>query len=194
MRKVPPTTAAKLMAAADLIADRGLDNTKIEDFASVTGVPKATLYYYFEGKEEILSYIFGVVLDAVGAAVAVGAAGPGPAAERLAGVIEAHLGVFDQYPKASQALHFDLGRATRRPELAARVRSSYVEPVGSLLAEGASDGSLRRVADTRLTAVAILGATSTAAIHVLAIDPDDSVGTVSDVIVPLVLSGLMSHV
>jgi hypothetical protein len=72
--------------------------------------------------------------------------------------------------RRARALHFDLGRAARRRELAARVGSSYLDPVAALLAEGVSDGSLRRVEDGRMTAVAILGATSTAAIHVLAID------------------------
>jgi AcrR family transcriptional regulator len=180
------------MVAADVIADRGLDNTKIEDLASATGIPKATLYYYFEGKEQILSYIFGVVLDAVGAAVAEGVAGKGTAAKRLERVIECHLEVFEKYPKASQALQFDLGRAARRPELATRIRSSYVDPVSELLAEGASDGSLRRVENARLTAVAVLGATSTAAIHVLAIDPIASLKSLSKVIVPFVLQGLRS--
>jgi TetR/AcrR family transcriptional regulator len=192
MRQVPHTTAVKLMAAADLIADRGLDGTKIEDFSSATGIPKATLYYYFDGKEEILSYIFGVVLDELGVAVGLGLAGEGSAATRLARVIESHLAVFERYPKASQALYFDLGRAVRRPELAARIRSSYVDPVSTLLSEGASDGSLRRVEDASLSAVAVLGATCTAAIHVLAIDPAVSIKGVSKVIVPFVLRGLES--
>jgi hypothetical protein len=108
----------------------------------------------------------------------------------MAGVIEAHLGVFEQFPGASQALHFDLGRATRRPELAARIESSYIDPVARLLAEGATDGTLRATADTRLSAVAILGATSTAAIHVLAIDRRSSLGELSGVLVPLILDGV----
>ncbi len=193
MRQVPQTTAVKLMAAADLIADRGLDATKIDDFSSATGIPKATLYYYFDGKEEILSYIFGVVLDELGVAVRQGLVGEGTAATRLARVIEAHLAVFERYPKASQALYFDLGRAVRRPELATRIRSSYVDPVGKLLVEGVSDGSLRRVEDASLSAVAVLGATCTAAIHVLAIDPALTIKGVSKVIVPLVLQGLASN-
>ncbi len=193
MRQVPQTTAVKLMAAADLIADRGLDATKIDDFSSATGIPKATLYYYFDGKEEILSYIFGVVLDELGVAVGQGLAGEGTAATRLARVIEAHLAVFERYPKASQALYFDLGRAVRRPELATRIRSSYVDPVAKLLVEGVSDGSIRRVEDASLSAVAVLGATCTAAIHVLAIDPALTIKGVSKVIVPLVLQGLASN-
>jgi AcrR family transcriptional regulator len=190
MRPVPRTTAAKVMAAPELIADRGLDDTKIDDLATATRVPKPTLYYYFEGKEEILSYIFGVVLDAVGDAVAAGMVRQGTAAERLARVVARHLEVFATYPKASQAPHFDLGRATRRPELAARIETSYVDPVAQLLWEGAEEGTLRGVVDPRLTAVAILGATSTAAIHVLAIDDRSSLDELLEVLVPLVLDGL----
>lgn len=190
MRPVPESTAVKLMAAADLIAERGLDNTKMDDFAAATGVPRATLYYYFEGKEDILSHIFGVVLDAVGAAVAKGAASPGTAAERLVRVVTLHLGVFEQYPSASRALHFDLGRAARLPELAARVRASYVDPVSKLLVEGAADGSIRPLANPTLNAVAVLGATSTAAMHVMAIDVTGSVKKVAKTIVPFVLQGL----
>src|SRR6516225_4508843 len=86
VRPVSAEMAAKLMAAADLIAERGLDDTKTEDIAAVTGIPKATIYYYFEGKEEVLSFIFGVVLDALHEAVTRAIGGPGPAAERLARV------------------------------------------------------------------------------------------------------------
>ena len=195
MRQIPHTTAAKVMRAAELFADRGLDSTKVEDIAAATGVPQATLYYYFEGKEEILSYIFGVVLDAVAAAVNGVLEEPGTGADRLVAAIEAHLGVFSQYPKASQALHFDLGRAARRPEIAARTASAYIDPIAAILQAGAADGSLRPVADPRVTAVTLLGATSTAAIHALAIDPvsGDPVAAlrpVAGAVIPLALEGL----
>ena len=51
MRKVPRQIADRLPAAADLFAEQGLNASKIEDGAAVTGGPKATLYYYFAGKE-----------------------------------------------------------------------------------------------------------------------------------------------
>ena len=66
--------ATRVLRAGDVIAERGLDGTKIEELASITGVPKATLYYYFEGKEGILSYIFSVALDALEVAVRAGVA------------------------------------------------------------------------------------------------------------------------
>lgn len=194
MRTVPPAMASKLMKAAELFADRGLDGTKTDDIAAVTGIPKATIYYYFDGKEQVLSFIFRTVLDAVQQAVAAGVNGPGRADERLVQVIRNHLGVFADYPEASTSLHFDLGRAARLPDIAQHSNAAFIEPVAALLAEGLDDGSFRSVGDPRLAAVAILGAVSTAAIHIIALEVCRPVGELVDVVAPLVLDGLRLEV
>ncbi len=190
MRKVPEDMATKLMAAADLFAERGLDGTKTDDIAAVTGVPKATIYYYFDGKEQVLSFIFGVVLDAVGSAVATAIKGPGDPAQRLQGLIAAHLEVFARFPAASQALVFDLGRAARQPEVAVRSDAAFITPVASLLTEGAADGTFRTVVHPKLTAVAILGAITTTAVNVFALDNDPPLGELTEVISSFVLGGI----
>jgi TetR/AcrR family transcriptional regulator len=194
MRPVPPKMAAKLMLAADLFAERGLDGTKTEDIAAATGIPKATIYYYFEGKEHVLSFIFGVVLDAVGEAVASAAKGPGDAAERLRRIIAAHLQVFAEYPRASQALHFDLGRAARLPEVVARSNGAFIEPVAALIMEGMAEGTFRDLAHPQLATVAILGAITTTAMHVIAMDRSDSLAVVADAVSALVLNGILEEV
>jgi TetR/AcrR family transcriptional regulator len=193
MRPVPPKMADKVMGAAALFAERGLDGTKTEDIAAATGIPKATLYYYFEGKEQVLSFIFGVVLDAVQRAVTSAIEAPGDAAERMRRLITAHLRVFAEYPQASQALHFDLGRAARLPEVAARSNRSFIEPVAALILEGINEGCFRVVSDPRLVAVAILGAISTTAIHVIALEPDGGLDELVDVISGVVLDGIVTE-
>src|SRR5581483_5966605 len=61
MRKVPlvrtlPTAISSREAViAETFAARGFEDTRMEDLAEATGVPKATLYYHFAGKEEILA-------------------------------------------------------------------------------------------------------------------------------------------
>lgn len=42
MREVPAQIAERLPAAAALFAERGLNDTKIEDVAAATGIAKAT--------------------------------------------------------------------------------------------------------------------------------------------------------
>jgi AcrR family transcriptional regulator len=180
----------KVLTAAELFAEQGLDATKMEDIAAATGVPKATLYYYFEGKEEILTFLFSEILDEVGAAVAKAIDGGGSAAERLTAAIVAHLRVFERFPMASRALQFDLGRAARVPEIAERTDAAFVQPICALLVDGAADGSLRAVDHPRLVATAILGAVTTTGINALTIRPRRSVKRVAATVVDLVLAGV----
>jgi AcrR family transcriptional regulator len=183
----------KLMAAADLFARDGLDATKMEDVAAATAIPKATLYYYFTGKEEILSFLFQKVLGVVQAAVTQAAAGPGTAAARLRRVITAHLQVFADYPTASRALQFDLGRAARLPDIATSVEASFIGPVSQLIREGGRDGSLRVIPHPRMVAAALLGAVTTTGMHATGMEPPASVADMADTLSQLVLEGLVTN-
>lgn len=165
MRPVPSSIAAKLAKAAALIAERGLGETKIEELAEATGIPKATLYYYFTGKEEILVFLLRDLLAQVADAVAIGAESDGSAAQRLARVVRAQLYVMADAPAVWRALVADLGRAARMPELAEALVSAYYAPVEKLLIEGAADGSLRAVEDPAATSMAIFGAATVAGLH-----------------------------
>ena len=180
----------KVMAAAELIANFGLDAAKMEDIAAATGVPKATLYYYFEGKEDILAFLFAEVLDELDRAVSAALQRPGTARERLRAAIDAHLRVYETYPAASRALQFDLGRAARMPVIAERTDAAFLDPVRRLLDEGAADGSLRPLEHPRLVATAILGAVTTVGLNALAIGSNRGTEHVAGDLVHFVLSGV----
>jgi AcrR family transcriptional regulator len=180
----------KVLAAADLFAEQGLDATKMEDVAAATGIPKATLYYHFAGKEDILTFLFNEILDEVARAIDAAVARGGTAADRLRAAIRAHLRVFVEFPSASRALQFDLGRAARIPEIDDRIEAAYRGPVRRVLEEGAADGSLRAVEHPRLVSVAILGAVTTVGINALTGSPSRSVDEVADVVIGFVLDGV----
>lgn len=190
MRPLPDGMRDKVLAAAQLFADHGLDATKMEDVATATGVPKATLYYYFEGKEDILAFLFKEVLDEVARAVDEAVQAEGRAVDRLRALVVAHLRVFEDLPAASLALQFDLGRAARIPLIDERIEAAYRGPVRQLLREGAADGSLRPVAHPRLVAVAVLGAVTTVGINAIALGPARPVEDVADDVLDLVLRGV----
>lgn len=118
-----------------------------------------------------------------------GLAAEGDPAERLRRVITNHVDVFRRYPSACQALHFDIGRATRRPDLAVRNRAAYLEPVSALIAEGVDAGVFRAVPDPYLAALSVFGATTTTAIHVIAVEPA-SLDEVADTVASVALAGL----
>jgi AcrR family transcriptional regulator len=180
----------KVLQAAELIAERGLDATKMEEIAAATGVPKATLYYYFEGKEDIIGFLFSEILAELEVAIAEAVDSGGTAAERLASAVLAHLRIIDQYPAASLALQFDLGRAARTPQINERIEAAFREPIRKLLEEGETDGSLRKVPHPRLTAVAILGAVATAGVNTLALGTSRPVEDIADDVVGMVLRGV----
>jgi AcrR family transcriptional regulator len=182
----------KVLDAAELFAEFGLDATKMEDIAAATGVPKATLYYYFEGKEDILAFLFGEILDAVAGAVDEALRTGGTAADRLRAAITAHLQLFVDFPAASRALQFDLGRAARIPTIGARTNEAFLGPIADLLEAGATDGSFRPVEHPRLVAVAILGAVTTAGINAIATQHPRPVTEVADAVIGFVLDGVSS--
>lgn len=192
MRPLPTGMREKVLAAAELFAEHGLDATKMEDVATATGVPKATLYYYFEGKEDILAFLFHEVLAELERAIDRAMRSGGSAADRLRAAVTAHLGVMQQYPAANRALQFDLGRAARIPLINDRIESAFRAPVRQLLDEGAADGSLRRVEHPGVVAVAILGVITTVGINTISLDPTRPLAEIADDVIGFILEGVQA--
>jgi AcrR family transcriptional regulator len=144
-----------------------LDQTKIEELAEATGIAKATLYYYFSGKEEILVFLLRDLLTEVADVVAIAAEVDGTGRDRLAAVVRAQLEVMGERPSLWRALMADLGRAGRMPDIAEGLAAGYYAPVRRMLEEGAADGSLRVVEDAEATAMAIFGAATVVGLHYL---------------------------
>ena len=187
---MPPAVAEKLYAATDLIAARGLQKTKIEDIATASGVPKATLYYYFKGKDDILAFLFRDSLDALARDVASAADAPGPGRDRLAAVIEVQVAHTMNRPATAQALVGDLSRAIRLPELATAVQEAFYDPIARVLQAGADDGSLRSLPDPQSAAITIFGAIMMTAVLHNVINSEKTQGEVADEVMHLIENGL----
>lgn len=194
MRKLPAKLASQLYGAADLIAERGLDGTKIEDIAEATGIPKATIYYHLDGKNAVLEFLLSDLLDMIAGAVGVAVSSDENARTRLEAAVAAQLGVMLEYPSLCRALVGDLGRATRLPELAMALRAAFYEPIEQLLTDGVSDGSLRQVADPSVVALSVFGAITVAGLSaaVEGPSPDQAADAArfSSAICGLILDGL----
>ena len=193
MRTVPSQTAAKLAAAAELFAEHGLDQTKIEDIAAATDIPKATLYYYFAGKEDILAFLLHDTLRRVADEVAIAVQTERPAAQRLTDVITAQLKVMADQPAVCRALVGDLGRAGRIPTIAAMIHSAYYQPVEALLREGEADGSLTEVADPGSVAMAVFGAVTISALSYLVAGQPLDEDRIGQAVIATVMHGLRAR-
>lgn len=158
MRRLPAIISASETVMAETFAIRGFEDTRMDDLADAAGIPKATLYYHFRGKEEILAWLLRSTLAAVSDAVARAASGSGSARRRLEAVVRAQLRVIAERPAACRILIADLGRATRMPDLAEGVGRAFHAPVLRLLDEGAADGSWCKVRAPETISSAIFGA------------------------------------
>lgn len=200
MRQVPAKLASKLYDAAELIAERGLADAKIDEIADAAGIPKATLYYYFAGKEEILAFLLSDVLGLIAGEVGTAVASPGTASERLRATVSAQLRVMLEHPAVCRALVGDLGRATRLPELAVALRGAFHQPIEQLLHDGVADGSLRQVRDPSVVALSIFGAVTLSALSLM-IEPPSGGGDpgtkdatrAAEAICDLLLTGIESR-
>lgn len=165
MRQLPATIASKLYGAADLIAERGIAEAKMDDIAAASGIPRATLYYYFTGKDEILAFLLTDMLEAIAGEVAAAVGTTGNARDRLEAAVHAQIAVMLDQPAACRALVGDLGRATRLPELAHALHDAFQRPIEQLLTEGAADGSLNVQAHHEDASLAIFGAITVAGLY-----------------------------
>ena len=193
MRTLPAAIITNEAVMAETFAERGFAETRMEDLAEATGVPKATLYYHFGGKDEILSWLMRSMLSALGEAVAEAVSGRASARRRLEAVVRAQLRVMAERPASCRILIADLGRAARMPDLAEGVGRAFHAPVLHLLAEGVTDGSWRKVKDPATVASSIFGAVVLPALDTLVagqgLDPD----RVAPPILRFIFTGLIGH-
>lgn len=170
-RSVPPGLAERLDGAAQLFADRGLDATRIDEVARVTGVPRATLYYYFPGKEHILAHLLSRTLGEMATRLQEVHGQGGTGRQRLERLVREHLGFITSNGATYRLLVAELGKAASLVDIAAGVDRAVLEPLRSALRVGAADGSLR-VDDVAAAASVVYGAVLVTGVQQL-LAPDD---------------------
>jgi len=192
VREVPAAIAAKIPAAASVFAEHGFDDAKIDDVARSIGVPRATLYYYFSGKEDILAFLLRTLLEDVAAEVQRAVSGEGDGVARLRAALRAQLEALAGNPETAQLLVANIGRAGRLADIAVAVNAAFHDPVITILRAGIEDGSIRGV-DPERAASALFGAVILTGLHEIVLrgglDPDDVLDDVSIV----VLDGLANR-
>lgn len=145
-----------LQTAARVFADQGYHATTMRDLARATGMSLAGMYYYVQGKDELLFMIqercFQRVLAGAGAAVA-------PAAtpvERVVRFIRHHVSFFANHMSEMKVLsHEARSLAAPRLEKINRLKRRYVDLLAGLLLKLDDGGNGRP--DPRIAAYALFG-------------------------------------
>ena len=174
---MPAGLADKLTSAAREFAV-AFDELRMEDIAAASGVPRATLYYYFAGKDDILAFLLQSMLDDLRVSVATALGAGHDTQQRLREVVAAQLAHLAANPTASKMLLMNLGRAGRVGTIAMGIDEGFHAPVRRLLAEGVARRELADI-DVDTAASAIYGAVTIVGLRSLLstgrIDVDDTV-------------------
>ena len=87
---VPEGLASRLSESAESFT-AGFHDIRMEDIAKASGIPRATLYYHFSGKDEVLTFLLRAMLADLKVSVAAAADVEGDTNARLASVVHAQL-------------------------------------------------------------------------------------------------------
>lgn len=168
-REIPEPLAEKLTAAASSFGD-SFEEARMHDIAEATGIPRATLYYYFPGKDEVLAFLLRSMLDDLRISVAAAIeAADGGIDDRLAAVVRAQLAHLAANPGTGRLLLSNLGRAGRLPTIAAGVDEGFHAPVRRLLSGAMADGSLREL-DVEVASSSLYGAVTIVGLRALRLE------------------------
>src|SRR5574341_1702058 len=145
-----------LAVAARVFADKGYHATTMRDLARATGMSLAGMYYYVQGKDQLLFLIQERCFQQVRAgAQAVVAEGAGPA-ERVSRFIRHHVGFFASHMSEMKVLsHEAKSLSAPRLEKINRLKRRYADLLAGLIADLDDDGDGRP--DPRIAAYGLFG-------------------------------------
>jgi AcrR family transcriptional regulator len=141
MKQPPDELAERLYGLGEELLSRGLD-LRIDDVAQVAGIPRATLYYYFSGKEDLVAYLMSEKAARMGAGVQKAVAEPGTPVERLRAAIEVMIDGMEESPSLCINLLAAMGHGPAMASLVMSTEQSVFAPLRELLIEGRATGDL----------------------------------------------------
>src|SRR5216684_3305141 len=156
MRRPPPKLVQRLVSASEevLRPDQAL---RLEDIAALIGSARATLYYHFSGRDDLVAFLLEEHLRAAAETIelAVTTAQPPPVVQ-LRSAITALAGFLGGQPGVCAGLLSFAGATGRLGTLMAAKDATLAAPLRKLLDEGAA--AHFTISDSRDAANAILGA------------------------------------
>lgn len=190
MKKLPEDLANKLLDASHQMPEGSGFDVSVDEVARMADIPRATLYYYFSGKDDLVEFYLNDLMDRTRAAIQKAAAFEGTTAERLATVMTAVIGAFAEYPKMCLELPGAIKAGQDHAVLMANMDRSVMQPFRDVLIEGRGAGELS-FTDVEVAADAIMGALHMVSMKALIMNGTLDAKETADAVVPQLINGLL---
>ncbi len=180
-----------LEAALAVFGERGFNAANVSDIAARAGVSQGTIYWYFDGKEELLTQALRAFFDGFGQGTVAAMAQCPTATDKLRALGRAMVdfaaqaeGLFTLFLEywASHACRAEAGR------LWTRVLTEYKDLVVGIIKEGMENGEFKPV-DAESLVWALMAAYDGLSAYVMLM-PDLDLARISQALVEALLTGL----
>ena len=189
VKQPPADLAERLWQVSDRFLALGSE-LKIDELAELTGVPRATIYYYFSGRDDVMAFLLAQKVERASVIVNEAAAGPGTPSDRLQRVFRAMLQQMADHPALCTRLMCWMTSPTTG-KLVIEAQGSLTAPLRALFLEGQATGEFADIDPVDAT-TAVMGALSMVAMH-HTVNGDFNPHAVADTLIPWLLDGLRSR-
>jgi TetR/AcrR family transcriptional regulator len=155
--KSPPAELSLRLVGASAEILRPGRELRLEDIAALVGSARATLYYYFSGRDDLIGFLLQEHVTAASAAIRAASTPGQPPAARLRAAVTALTGFLGREPGVCAGLLSFAGASDGLGPVLAAKDALLVMPLREILADGAAAGELA-IGDPADAANAILGA------------------------------------
>jgi AcrR family transcriptional regulator len=132
--------------AADLIFEKGFNETSVSQIAAAAGIGKSTLYDFFSSKDEIILLLLDEPLAEIRTHAASIAATEGKVFDRISQILHMHMGVLLRERAFIFKLSFEFQRLPLNVQAKHEIkRKAYQDLLVDLIEEGIANGSFRTV-------------------------------------------------
>lgn len=190
MKKLPQDIREKLVKAVDELPHGSGLEVSIDDVAKITGVPRATLYYYFSGKDDLTQFFLNDLMDRTRTVIERASATEGTTQERLIAIMRALVGAFAEFPRMCLEMPSALKATDDHAEFLGNIDRTVMGPLRDALQQGVESGELE-VSDVEVAAHALTGALHQVSIMRLVLTGTLDADEVSDLVVPQLMRGLL---
>jgi len=189
VKRPPDDLADRLWQVSDRFLALGSD-VRVDDLAEMSGVPRATIYYYFSGRDDVMAFLLAQNVERATAAVTEATGRPGPATERLEGALRTMLRQMAEHPSLCTRLMCWMSTSSAE-QLVIEAQGSLLAPVRDVVAEGQSRGEFVAVDPIDVT-TAFMGALAMVAMR-HTVNGDYDPDATADTLVPLLLDGIRTR-